>query len=348
MPNSKLLSSQAQDRDPTVAIIMTVLSAGVVTGLSLYLLSTFIFRFWPTSIERCGDDNPCAIGQECSMGKCERDTSPQVCGTDDPSPTCYCPAPRFRDDEDSRCRNKPRLPPSCDEGLYELLAELQDTQKTCKKTVEGDAASCQPEDIRKFMLRHTQFDRILSMAPSTSWVLFPAGKPRLDGSWPPPATYDVYLRNLGYDRQALKDASHILVLSHATMDRNPKNDALLQVRLKLVYRLLQDLDKSDPGWSSSMQAKLMGFPIPPDQPIAVESLKSNDPRVTLPGINVVTGTNNEQVRYSRFFDILRDRTPGSLTQQQYDDLENTLNRSVTIVPIFCDLPAERPQPAAAP
>lgn len=347
MPNNPHLSPPAQDRDPTVAIIMTVLSAGLVTGLSLYLAANLVNRFMPNSEERCSEDNPCNEGLLCNRaGKCEPDTSPTVCRENDPDQTCYCPAPRVRDEASGSCQRKPLLPASCDGEVYRLLAELMETQKSCKKSIAGNITSCEPEDIRKFMLKEKQFNRILNRAPSTSWVLFPPARPKLDGSWPNPATFDKYLKNLSYDVESLREASYILVLSHATLDKNPTNDALLQQRISFAYKLILALRKDEPGWQASVRPKLMGFPIPPEQPIKNADFQPL-PGVHLPDVNVITGDNRDQVRYSKAFESLRNPDSGVLTQQEYDDLENALNRSVTIIPIFCPLPTEEPQPTAA-
>ena len=125
---------QAPDRNPTVAIITTVVLAGVVTALSLFLIGRLLIRYLPTEVYRCNLDNPCEDGSECRQGQCVEGPVEVACRAGDALDTgCYC----FWEKVDGRCTREPPAPPTCDDELSTLLDELKFTLKDCSAKLKG-------------------------------------------------------------------------------------------------------------------------------------------------------------------------------------------------------------------
>lgn len=317
-------------RDPTIPIILSVLIAGAVSALSLYFIGNVLLpRVFGTEVATCNIDNPCLDGMQCRKGKCvPRPRGEKICGPDDAPGTCHCP--ETREWVGDRCIRKQSPAPSCDTEAFTLIAKLREAQQRCKKQVQGDITSCRPADIRQFMLEQDQFYKILNKFPSTTWVLFPPARPKLDGTWPSKPVLQHYVSNLRFDEPLLNEAANILFLSHVTNDQNPRNDAFLQERLKFGFRLVQELASQDPERWSKMREKFLPFPIPSDQPVTPDDIRSAGE------VNLIAWDQDSQFRYGKMLETLRKG--GDLGKNEWDELTAVFNRSVTIVPVLCELP----------
>lgn len=116
-------TNPAPDRDPnpTYGVVATVVCAGLVTALSLYLAGGLIVRFMPA--KKCNDANPCDSGLRCDegSGKCVKPPPGQMlCHEGDPEGTCFCPAPKSW--IDGECQYKPPPPAECDAATSQLRA----------------------------------------------------------------------------------------------------------------------------------------------------------------------------------------------------------------------------------
>lgn len=330
MSDTQAKPSPNNDRDPTYGVVATVVCAGLVTALSLWLAGGLLKRFIPR--EKCSQDNPCASGLRCDMaaGECYAPAREQmVCRTGDRQGTCFCPSPRAW--IDGTCQYKPPPPAECDASTSELLRELIEAQKSCKERLQADATSCAPGDIREFMLKHRQFNAILNKFSATSWVLFPEGKPPLRGRWPTrKEESEHYNAGLKYDEALLEEASHILILAHAPNDNDSKNDVRLQKRLEHGFKLIQDLAGDDVAKRNRWQRKFLAFPIPPEEPVQIDDFLKTE------YANIVTWDDDSQVRYGKMLETVRGGE--QISADEWNDLEKALNLSVTIVPIPCDAP----------
>lgn len=324
-------TNPAPDRDPnpTYGVVATVVCAGLVTALSLYLAGGLIARFMPA--KKCNDANPCDSGLRCDegSGKCVKPPPGQMlCREGDPEGMCFCPAPKSW--IDGECQYKPPPPAECDAATSQLLAELLATQKSCRERLHADATSCAPGDIREFMLKNKQFNAILNEFSATTWVLFPGGKPPLKGRWPTKQVeLNHYAAGLKYDEVLLEEASSILILAHAVNDNDSKNDLRMQKRLEHGYRLIQELAGDDVAKRNRWQRKFLAFPIPPENPARVDDFLKTQ------YANIVTWDDESQVHYGKLLQAARD---GQISAGEWQELETALNMSVTIVPIPCDPP----------
>lgn len=330
MPEPQAKSSPHNEPDPTYGVVATVAIAGLVTALVLWLAAGLLNKFIP--VEQCGPENPCNPGLRCDMaaGKCYVPPPElMVCRTGDPEGSCFCPSPRAW--IDGTCQYRPPPPAECDEEISELLRELLAAQKSCKERLHADATSCAPGDIREFMLKHQQFNTILNKFSATSWVLFPEGKPPLQGRWPTRKAESAhYAAGLKYDEALLEKASYILILAHAPNDNDTKNDVRMQKRLEHGFRLIQDLAGEDVEKRIRWQRKFLAFPIPPDEPVQIDDF------VKAKYANIVTWDDESQVYYGKMLEALRGG--GQIGAREWGELDKALNLSVTIVPIQCAAP----------
>jgi hypothetical protein len=315
-------------RDPTIPIVMSVMFAGFATALSLYLIGKLLFQVFDRPAPVCSIDEPCLDGMQCRQGKCvplaERD---RICLPDAPKGTCYCPEPR--EWVGDRCVRKDPPPTSCDAEAFALLTRLRETQQRCQKQVKGDITSCRTADVRQFLLENGQFHKILNKFPATTWVLFPPSRPRLDRPWPSKTMFEYYMSNLRLGERLLDDAWNILVLSHATDDNDPSNDAFLQERLRFGFRLVQELAAHDAQRWSRLREKFLAFPIPTDQRLTFDDFKA------IGEIHIVAWDEDSQIRYSKLLERARK---DDLRRNELDELLGVFSRSVTIVPVPCELP----------
>lgn len=308
---------------------------GVAFSFALHLLNP------PAPPDDCdvSAEGSCPPGMECNAGVCIK--------AEDARPFCEfgksCEGCNCTGSCDSGVCIEPRVGlTACDDpGTQRLIQDLVAKHGQCKEKVGASFTGCQAPDVREFLINHPEFKRIEQTFPDVTLLTFPSGKPAnvlpasetrgQRGGWPDAKTRAFYVSRLREAIPAFKQAQYILIFGRASSSGNMHADfSFAQARVAWARSLiLEEAAGKDLDARSKINAKILEFSL------GAESGLRSPEFAKMSKLRVATHRSEELRSLLAAAD--RERN-GTLSAGEREEIEERINRSVTIVVINCAPP----------
>lgn len=172
------------------------------------------------------------------------------------------------------------------------------------------------------------FEELVMGIPGAFSVFFPNGEPRLEGTWPGVSVRSRYAERIRGHAPAMAKAQALLIVGRASVSGGQaQNYALAQRRAALVEGLVREaLGPSVP--------EIRGWGLAADFTLSITSMRQR-----MPAEPIADSAENEAK-------LVEMRAPSyEIPEGRWDEISQTLNRVVFVVPLPCDGHEFNPQPA---
>ncbi len=333
LPPAPVVAAPGELRTARLLVVITAaigLTFAIIAVVGFQLI-IHIFHRPPgvAPLECDNDDIPCPDGQLCQAGRCRAIPTESVCDPGDPcgpKGECECVDPML-----------------CEAGVCTAPADGGDTspvdvcatpaiQKALAqldKECQGDLGHCGPGALIKFAMKYKGFDDLISAFPGTITLHFDAGKPPLEGdkSWPDAKTRAYYVDRLRRSATLLRDAKFVFIIARSSPHGNQRRNGLFaqqrSIRAKELLFAALDLptDKRD-AFAGRFREFILG------------------PKRRLDRDMFAQRYSNRFVTWDKASrDLLLKllKKTDTLSEDDAQWLDDTINQVVLIVPVPCDL-----------
>ena len=315
-------------REARLQVAISVLATGLL-GLGLYLGHALTGG---QSARQCSpetEDLDCEEGSLCVGGRCRapRTSGPLPCQEGDPCDSCEC-GEGYQCDAGQRCM--PIKEDLCPAELGAPIRDLRRFEQERCKAVGTDATQCDPKELERFVIEHEQLSELLLQLQHTMTVHFDQNEPSAERGLPR-AAQRYYSERFGRLGERLRSAREILILGRSSRDRSSSisrviaNNNLAQNRMQHVAQWIADLAET-PRERDEMAKKLIRLSLGDRQPLTREQLAKN------PMHQYIAWKVGPE-------DLLVSQVRGAEVQgeAQREQVSRTLNQSVLVVPVPCEI-----------
>lgn len=319
------------------ARFLVVISAAIglafaIVGVVGFQLVLHISRPVAVAAPECDDaDLLCPEGQLCQAGRCRAAPTESLCDPGDPCGPrgeCECVDPML-------CQAGVCTAPVDAETAVDVCEkpEVQKALARLDKECQGDLDRCKPGALNKFAMNYKGFDDLISAFPGTITLHFDAGKPPLsDKSWPDAKTRAYYVERLRRSAALLRDAKFVFIIARSSPHGDTRRNGLFaqqrSIRAKELLFAALDLptDKRD-AFASRFREFILGHKRRLDRDMFAERYSNH----------FVTWN-----KASRDLLLKLLKKTDTLSDEDAQWLDDTINQVVIIVPVSCDLKAAPP------
>ncbi|HEY0137044.1 MAG TPA: hypothetical protein VGB85_23335 [Nannocystis sp.] len=316
-------------REARLQAAISVLATGML-GLGLYLGNALTQAPTTRQCTAETEDVDCDEGELCISGRCRapRASGPLPCQEGDPCADCMC-GEGYQCDAEQRCM--PVKEDLCAPEVATLIRDIRRFEQDRCQAVGTDATQCDPKELDRFVIEHDKLNDLLLQLQHTLTVHFDQNEPSAERGLPRPAQryYGERFARLG-DR--LRSAKQILILGRSSRDRSSSisrviaNNNLAQNRMQHVAQWIVDL-AATPRDRDAMAKKLIRLSLGDRQPLTREQLAKN------PMHQYIAWKKGRE-------DLLVSQVRGAeaLDDSQREQVSRTLNQSVLVIPVPCEIP----------
>lgn len=283
----------------------------------------------------CNDtDITCPEGQMCQSGRCRAAPTESICDPGDPcgpQGECECADPM-------RCEEGVCTEPVGAKSATDVCdqPEIQKALARLEKDCKGDLGRCEPGALNKFAMQYKGFDDLISAFPGSITLHFEAGKPPITPgkpAWPDAKTKGYYVERLRRSAALLRDAKFVFIIARSSPHGDARRNGLYaqqrSIRAKDMLFAALDLPV---GERDAFNNKFREFILGPKRRLDRDFFAQRY------GNRFITW---DKASRNLLLKLIKDDT---LTDDDAQWLDDTINQVVMIVPVSCEL---KPTPVAS-
>lgn len=327
------------DNDLFISRVFLTLYAFIV-GILAVILSATMSLIGRCNVEGTSCDpsfeGECGPGMECNAGMCVRSEKKPLCEVGEACGACECLGPSSC--EAGVCTAPPAQHPVCEaRETQQLIRDLVKMHAGCKASVGSSMTGCAAQDVRKFLIEHPLFQTIERTFPDATVITFPSGEPAARAPsgegrggrsrWPDAKTRDFYAARLRDAIPALEAANYILIFGRASPTASEVHDfSFAQSRVAWARDFIVQAAGKTVDERQRMAGKILDFSL------GGASMLTFDDFAGRANLRFSTHRSAEQRRLAG---AVARHKKSPLKPAERQELEELINRSVTIVAIPC-------------